>query len=113
MYSELTMKTIDQPVGCVKGATNILGDKWTPQLLRFFINEDNVRFCQLQDLVGGINPRTLSARLTRLEDGGIIEKTPTSSPSRCEYRLTDKGHDLLPILRDMELWSSKYTPTLV
>lgn len=95
-------------VGYVDAATEILGDKWTPHLLRFFVNEEVVRFCQLQDLVEGINPRTLSARLTMLEDKGIVEKTPTSSIKRCEYRLTSKGYDLLPILTQMQSWSDKY-----
>lgn len=108
MYSKGTMTTDQQSIGCVKAATEILGDKWTPQLLRFFINEEVVRFCQLQDLVGGINPRTLSARLSDLETHDIIVKVTTSASSRCEYSLTAKGQDLLPILRDMELWSSKY-----
>jgi DNA-binding HxlR family transcriptional regulator len=97
-----------QSIGCVKAATDVIGDKWTPQLLRFFANEDTLRFCQLQDLVGGINPRTLSARLMNLEEKGIIEKTPTSSTARCEYRLTQKGQGLLPIIRDMEAWSAAY-----
>lgn len=96
-------------IGCVKAATDILGDKWTPQLLRFFANEESMRFCQLQDLVGGINPRTLSARLASLESYEIIEKTPTSSSTRSEYRLTTKGRDLLPIIRDMEAWSTRHT----
>lgn len=95
-------------IGCVKAAADIIGDKWTPQLLRFFANDQNVRFCQLQDAVGGINPRTLSARLATLESHEIIEKIATNSPSRCEYRLTDKGTALLPIVRDMEQWSTAY-----
>lgn len=97
-----------ETIGCVKAATKILGDKWTPQLLRFFVNEESVRFCQIQDLVEGINPRTLSARLDSLEQEGIIEKVITTDTSRCEYRLTQKGRDLTPILRDMQLWSSRY-----
>ncbi len=97
-----------QTIGSINSATEVLGDKWTPQLLRFFLNQDTVRFCQLQDLVGGINPRTLSARLSHLEEQGIISKEKTDS-SRCEYRMTDKGHDLLPILRTMDSWSQKYT----
>jgi DNA-binding HxlR family transcriptional regulator len=101
------MKT-SETVGCLKAATEILGDKWTPQLLRFFINEEVVRFCQLQDLVGGINPRTLSARLTHLEETRIIEKLTSDTSSRCEYRLTEKGRSLLPILQDMERWSAQY-----
>lgn len=106
------MKTSAETVGCIKAATEILGDKWTPQLLRFFINEEVVRFCQLQDLVGGINPRTLSARLLSLEESGIIEKINHDFTSRCEYKLTKKGHELLPILRDMEAWSQKYAPAV-
>jgi DNA-binding HxlR family transcriptional regulator len=102
------MITAEKTIGCVKAATDILGDKWTPQLLRFFANEESLRFCHLQDLAGGINPRTLSARLSHLEKEDIIEKTPTSSSSRCEYRLTQKGTELLPIIRDMERWSSQY-----
>lgn len=111
MYSENNMAVAEKTIGCVRAATDILGDKWTPQLLRFFVNEETVRFCQLQDLVGGINPRTLSARLSSLEESGVIEKSPTSSAARCEYRLTKKGTDLLPILQDMEAWSRSYPET--
>lgn len=98
-------------IGCVKEATRILGDKWTPQLLRFFVNEEVVRFCQLQDLTEGINPRTLSARLDSLEKEGIIEKVSHSDSARCEYRLTQKGSELTPILQDMQAWSERYTHT--
>jgi len=97
-----------ETIGCVKAATKILGDKWTPQLLRFFVNEEVVRFCQIQDLVEGINPRTLSARLDSLEREGIIEKVHHAEKSRCEYRLTQKGRELTPILRDMQAWSDRY-----
>jgi len=97
-------------VGCVKAATEILGDKWTPQLLRFFINEEKVRFCQLQDLAAGINPRTLSARLDNLEHEGIVKRIATTSVTRCEYSLTKKGRDLMPIIFDMEAWSKEYAP---
>ena len=108
------METTANTIGCLQAATDILGDKWTPHLLRYFINEETVRFCQLQDLVGGINPRTLSARLTTLEESGIIEKLHTSdSSTRCEYRLTSKGEGLMPILKDMQAWGEKYAPTIV
>lgn len=97
-----------ETIGCVKAATKIIGDKWTPQLLRFFVNEESVRFCQIQDLVENINPRTLSARLDALEVEGIIEKVVAPEKSRCEYRLTKKGKALTPILRDMQAWSENY-----
>ena len=107
MYS-VSMSNAQVDIGCVKAATDILGDKWTPQLLRFFLSSEVVRFCQLQDMVGGINPRTLSARLVTLEDKGIIHKLHSASSTRCEYELTDKGRSLMPIIRDMEAWSTHY-----
>ena len=110
MYSVDTMTAVKQSVGCVKAATEVIGDKWTPQLLRFFINEEKVRFCQLQDLAVGINPRTLSARLDRLEEMGIVQKNSTTSAARCEYSLTQKGKDLMPIIINMESWSNTYAP---
>lgn len=95
-------------IGCIDAASAILGDKWTPRLLRAFHNHGVMRFCQLQTEVGGINPRTLSARLHSLESQLIIEKTPTSSDARCEYRLTEKGDDLIPIIERMHAWNQNY-----
>lgn len=106
MYSK-NMKPTGQ-IGCVDSATDILGNKWTPQLLRYFLNEETVRFCQIQELVGGINPRTLCARLEQLEAAGVIEKQSVGEGSRCVYSLTDKGRDLLPVLKSMQAWSAKY-----
>lgn len=102
------METISETVGCVDSATEILGNKWTPLLLRYFLNEKTVRFCQLQELVGGINPRTLCARLEQLEDKGIITKQSIGDGNRCAYQLTQKGRDLMPVLQSMQLWSGKY-----
>lgn len=102
------MQTAPETIGCIKAATDILGDKWTPLLLRYFLNEEEVRFCQLQELVGGINPRTLSARLTFLEEADIIKKVTHTTHSHCTYRLTEKGAALMPILNDMHKWSQTY-----
>lgn len=97
-------------IGCVKAATQILGDKWTPQLLRFFANESEVRFGRIQDFVAGINPRTLSARLAALEAGDIIQKRTKPDSRRCDYILTEKGRALIPVLQAMEAWSATYEP---
>ncbi len=103
------MKVTDSSVGCIDAASSIIGDKWTPQLLRVFINSEVVRFCELQDKTGGINPRTLSSRLTQLEEQGIIKRLQQKNSSRCEYILTEKGSALLPILKSMEAWSRNYS----
>ncbi len=96
--------------GCVRAAAMILGAKWTPQLL-YAMHHGVGRFCEMQKEVGGINPRTLSARLDELERMGIVEKTIYAEmPPRIEYALTQKGADLVPILKQMAEWGDKHPP---
>lgn len=86
----------------------IIGSKWTALILRD-LHEGSKRFSELEKSVGNINPRTLSQRLDDLEKHGIITKKNFAEvPPRIEYTLTTKGHDLLPILRQMAAWGEKY-----
>lgn len=93
---------------CIAATTKILGDKWTPMLL-FALADCSRRFCELQEDAGGVNPRTLSARLDNLEAAGIVERTVFPEvPPRVEYGLTDKGRDLLPVIKSMIAWADKH-----
>jgi DNA-binding HxlR family transcriptional regulator len=93
---------------CVATAAAIVSSKWTPQLIYALANGVE-RFGELQKEAGGINPRTLSARLDELELHGIVAKKAYAEvPPRVEYSLTQKGRDLLPILERMVEWGEKY-----
>lgn len=86
----------------------IIGNKWTALILRDLMNGPS-RFCELEKSVGNINPRTLSQRLDDLEESGIINRESFAEvPPRCEYSLTQKGKDLLPVLKQMAAWGNKY-----
>lgn len=109
------MKTSSEPICssnkglCVAYASKIISSKWTPMLLYALYNGKH-RFGELQEAVGGVNPRTLSARLNALEQEGIIVKSAyTETPPRVDYRLTRKGEDLLPILESMIVWGQKHS----
>lgn len=99
---------IEPRIGCLSGAMEIIGNKWTALILRD-LSTGPKRFTQLEKLVGGINPRTLSQRLEDLQTHGIITKESFAEvPPRCEYTLTEKGQDLVPVLRQMAAWGNKY-----
>ncbi|HVV25519.1 MAG TPA: helix-turn-helix domain-containing protein [Candidatus Saccharimonadales bacterium] len=101
-------KPIESRVGCIAAAMEIIGNKWTALILRDLFAGPK-RFCELEKSVGHINPRTLSQRLDDLEAHGIITKQSFAEvPPRTEYSLTKKGHDLLPILKQMAAWGTKY-----
>lgn len=98
----------EKQIGCVTSAVSVLGNKWTPLIIKS-LAEKTCRFCELQDKVGGVNPRTLSARLLELEEKNIISKiTFPEVPPCTEYTLTSKGQDLIPILQQMANWDKTH-----
>jgi DNA-binding HxlR family transcriptional regulator len=101
-------KPLEPHVGCIASAMQIIGNKWTALILRDLFSGPK-RFCELEKSVGNINPRTLSQRLDDLEARRIITKQSFAEvPPRTEYALTVKGRDLLPILKQMSTWGTKY-----
>ena len=103
------MKSIEPKTGCIASASKIIGNKWTALILRD-LSTGPKRFCQLEDTVNHINPRTLSQRLDDLEEYAVItKKSYAEVPPRVEYTLTQKGTDLLPIIRQMANWGDKYS----
>ncbi len=99
---------IEKRVGCIAGAMEIIGNKWTALILRDLTTGPK-RFTELEKSVGTINPRTLSQRLEDLAAHGIVTKQSFAEvPPRCEYSLTKKGRDLIPVLEQMATWGNKY-----
>jgi len=80
--------------------TDLLGDWWTPIILReAFLGRR--RFDDFQQAIG-IPRAVLAQRLDRFVADGIVTKEQYEQhPPRYEYRLTDKGRDLYPVLAAM------------
>ena len=110
MYCSMTWrwKTLESEIACPVAATaRILGARWTLQIIHNL--RQRRRFCELQELVGGVNPTTLSQRLKFLETQGLIRRFPISdAPLHVEYELTAEGRDLLPILDALARWAEKW-----
>jgi DNA-binding HxlR family transcriptional regulator len=85
----------------------LVGERWTFLVLRdVFLGVR--RFDALQrDL--GVARNVLAARLERLVGEEILAKVPYSErPPRYEYRLTDKGLDLWPVIVELLRWGDRY-----
>lgn len=89
-------------LGCpVARTAEIIGNKWTPLIVRD-LTRGRRRFSELERSLHGISPKTLSERLKRLEEAGVIDRCCYAEvPPRVEYSLTPKGHDLLPVIESM------------
>ncbi|MGW4795457.1 winged helix-turn-helix transcriptional regulator [Nonomuraea sp. NPDC004297] len=93
----------------IERTLDIVGEKWTFLVLREAFAGVR-RFADMQAITGA--PRqVLSARLARLVDEGLLRKEPYREPGqrqRDEYRLTEKGRDLYPLLVALMHWGDKY-----
>ena len=92
----------------VARALDIIGERWTPLILRDLILRGPRRYQDLLESLAGIAPNTLSARLKDLEDNGLVErKLYNERPPRLEYHLTGKGRSLAPVLRALRDWGQQ------
>src|ERR1700691_1814594 len=100
--------TSTQPRACsVARALDIVGEKWALLAVReVFLG--NRRFDEMIRRTGG--PRdTLAARLRTLVGSGILERRQYSEhPARYEYRLTEAGRDLYPVIVTLMRWGDEH-----
>jgi len=89
---------------------DLIGDSWTILILRDLVVAGPRKFQDFERSLAGISPNTLSARLKRLEDHGIVERRfYEQHPPRAEYVLTARGNTLRPVLRALLDWGRQHT----
>ena len=90
-------------------ALELFGDKWTLLIIRDLMFKEKHYYGAFMASEEKIATNILADRLELLEHAGIILKTvDPSHASKFIYRLTEKGIDLVPLLVDIIVWSSKY-----
>ena len=98
---------IDQQDCSVAQALSVVGDRWTMLILK----EAFMRVRRYEDFLArtGAPRPVLADRLKALVDDGVLEKRRYSErPDRFEYRLTEKGLDLWPVLISLLRWGDKW-----
>ncbi|QTV79786.1 winged helix-turn-helix transcriptional regulator [Microbacterium sp. NIBRBAC000506063] len=105
------MEWLDYDTGncSVQRTLEVIGEKWTILVLREAFNGVR-RFDQIRDHTG-MSDAVLSARLRTLVDQGVLAAVPYKEPgarTRYEYRLTEKGLDLYPVLIALLQWGDKH-----
>jgi DNA-binding HxlR family transcriptional regulator len=93
----------------IQRALTVVGDKWTFVVLREVFN--GIRRFDDMRLRTNIPRQVLSGRLARLVSQGLLRRVPYQEPNqrqRFEYRLTQKGLDLYPIMVALNEWGTAY-----
>jgi DNA-binding HxlR family transcriptional regulator len=88
-------------------ALEVMGERWSFMILRASFNGLKHFEEFLTEL--GIARNILSNRLAKLVEHGILKREPCADDRRkIEYRLTEKGFDLLPAMLALRQWGQKY-----
>ena len=104
----MAYRDLEQELCSIARPISLLGERWTLIVLRqAFLGAR--RFDDFQSPLG-ISRSLLADRLGRLVAAGILERRPYRSGQRTreEYRLTEKGADLLPALAAMMSWGDRW-----
>lgn len=93
----------------VARATDLLGDWWTPLVLRELYHGHR-RFDDIQRELG-ISRAVLTQRLNRLVNEAMLDRVPYQQrPVRHEYHLTEKGRSFFPVLAALATWGTRWLP---
>lgn len=92
----------------VDDAIRIVGDFWTLRIIGAIAGGE-MRFCELERAIPSINPATLTKRLKRMEENGLILRhTAAVDKQSVTYTLTEMGLDTLPILDSIKHFTEQH-----
>ncbi len=90
----------------VELAVDVIGGKWRPVILAH-LKEGVHRYGELRRLVPDMSEKMLAQRLRELQEDGLVERIEyDTKPAHVEYRLTDEGWSLAPVLQALYDWGT-------
>lgn len=99
--------------GCpVSISLEMFGDRWSLLIVRDLMVRGLRTFKEFQGSGEGIATNILADRLQKLEAAGVITARAEETDGRkVNYRLTEKGIDLAPVLLDLLIWGARHEQT--
>lgn len=101
-----TANTSEKENECpAEGLLKLLSGKWKPQIFLLAVNGP-LRFNGLLRELKGANKQSVATALRELEDFGILDKKVVRlKPLHIEYYLSEKGASLVPVFKQLEIFS--------
>lgn len=89
----------------VEYSVNLLGGKWKLPIIHALAKNKVLRFKEMEREIVGITPKMLTMQLRKLEEDGLVSRKifPTVPPT-VEYRLTDIGKSIQPMITELAKW---------
>jgi DNA-binding HxlR family transcriptional regulator len=106
--NELRESTPEQIICPIAKTAEIISGKWTLLIIRD-LTTGTKRFSELERSLAGISPKTLSERLTALENEDVLSRHAYAEvPPKVEYSLTEKGQALVEVIEAMRAYGKRW-----
>lgn len=106
MYQKKLADNIRCPL---EHALKIFGGKWDARILCVLATSAPIRYSEIRKTMVDITDAVLAATLKKLQvDGMVARQQYAEIPPRVEYRLTEKGESVIPILQSICQWAGAY-----
>ena len=93
----------------VEAALDMIGGKWKSMLVAILMDEEQVRFNELQRRLKDVTHKVLTKQLRDLEECGLVRrKVHAEVPPRVEYSLTELGRTLEPVVAELKKWGTSF-----
>jgi DNA-binding HxlR family transcriptional regulator len=95
----------------VEAILRLLEGRWKLVIVFHLFGGEVRRFSDLEKLITGISQKMLAQQLRQLEDDGIVARTVYQQvPPKVDYRLTEWGQMLCPVLDALLAWAERREP---
>lgn len=93
----------------VEVTLEVISGKWKALILSHLNENGTIRYNEFRKIIPGITQKMLSQQLKDLVKNRVVYRTEYPQiPPMVEYRLTDIGASLIPILQAMDVWGKNY-----
>ena len=100
-------------VSPVEVVFSLIGGKYKGAILWYLAKKGALRFGELSRYLSQANPKMLTQQLRSMEEDGLVTRTIYPEvPPRVEYRLTQLGESLFPVVQTAHLWGIDYVRSL-
>lgn len=93
----------------LQAALDMIAGKWKPIILFHLMENEKLRFSELQRAIPEITKKMLTSQLRELEYHNIVHREVYQQvPPKVEYSITEYGEGLVPLLESMRSWGLKH-----
>ena len=102
------METKVLPACPVETTLTLISDKWKVLIIRDLL-PGTKRFGELKKSIGSVSQKVLTSQLRQMEESGLLTRTVYPEvPPQVEYKLTELGQSLRPVLDALWNWGNNY-----